>query len=344
MNITNCQSVFLTKHGAPEVLKMMSSSISRPKEYEVQVKIKYAGINFADIMSRMGLYPTRLKVPYVPGMEIAGIVSYTGENISKDMVGKAVVGICKSGGYSDNVNVSANQLFTIDPKWLDVAASIPVNYLTAYFMMIHQGNLRKNETILIHGIGGGVGIAALQIAKKIGSVIIGTASGNKHDKLRKMGVEHLIDYRTENFKDRVLQITENRGADLILDSLGGRALGNSYACLSEFGRVAVYGFSTAAKGPKRNYFKILPEYLGMPKFSPSNMMMKNRGAFGFHLGLIKHRTDLVKEYGDLLFKWLEDGTIKPVIDTVFSLEKASEAHRYITERKNFGKVLLTPDK
>ena len=343
MKNTNCQSVFLTKHGIPEVLKIVSNSIPRPKEYEVQVKIKYAGINFADIMSRMGLYPTRLKLPYVLGMEIAGVVSHVGKNISEDMVGKAVVGICKSGGYSDNVNILASQLFTINPKFLDVAAAIPVNYLTAYFMIIHQGNLRKNETILIHGIGGGVGVAAMQIAKKIGSIIIGTASANKHNQLRKMGVEHLIDYRNENFKDRVLEITRNRGADLILDSLGGKALGDSYSCLSEFGRVAVYGFSKAAKGLKRNYLKILPEYLGMPKFSPSNMMMTNKGAFGFHLGLIKDRKDLVKEYGDILFKWLDDGIIDPVVDKIFPLEKASEAHRYIAERKNFGKVLLRPN-
>ena len=341
--MTECQSIFITRYGSPDVLKFGPASIPEPAPGEVQINIKYVGINFADTMSRMGLYPTRLNPPYVPGMEIAGTVSAAGDNAPSTMIGQVVVGICTSGGYSNYVNVPAGQLFIIDPKWLDVAAAIPVNYLTAYFMMIHQGNLRENETILIHGIGGGVGIAALQIAKRIGARIIGTASGMKHKQLRDFGIEDLIDYRTEDFRKRVLEITENRGVDLVLDSLGGKALASSYACLSEFGRVAVYGFSSAAKGLRRNYLKILPEYFGMPNFKPTNLMMKNKGAFGFHLGMIRHRKDLIRDYGNILFQWLEEGTISPVIDTVFTLEKAAAAHRYIADRKNFGKVLLSPE-
>ena len=341
--MTECQSIFITRYGSPDALKFRSASIPDPALVEVQVNIKYAGINFADTMSRMGIYPNRLNPPYVPGMEIAGIVTAVGDNVQSTMIGQVVVGICKSGGYSNYVNVPADQLFMINPKWLDIAAAIPVNYLTAYFMMVHQGSLRANETILIHGIGGGMGIAALQIAKRIGARIIGTASGMKHQQLRDFGIEELIDYRTEDFKKRVLEITKNRGVDLVLDSLGGKALASSYACLTEFGRVAVYGFSSAAKGLRRNYLKILPEYFGMPNFKPTNLMMKNKGVFGFHLGMIRHRKDLIREYGDILFQWLEDGTISPVIDTVFTLEKAATAHQYIADRKNIGKVLLSTE-
>ena len=187
--MTESQSIFITRYGSPDVLKFRPASIPDPAPIEVQVNIKYAGINFADTMSRMGLYPTRYNPPYVPGMEIAGIVTAVGANAPSPMIGKVVVGICKSGGYSNYVNVPADQLFIINPKWLDIAAAIPVNYLTAYFMMIHQGRLRANETILIHGIGGGMGIAALQIAKRIGARIIGTASGMKHQQLRDFGIE-----------------------------------------------------------------------------------------------------------------------------------------------------------
>ena len=210
-------------------------------------------------------------------------------------------------------------------------------------MMIHQGSLRKDETILIHGIGGGVGIAALQIANKIGSKIIGTASAGKHSKIRDLGVEHLIDYQSEDFSERVMEMTHGKGVDLVMDSLGGKELAKSYACLSEFGRVGAYGFSTAVTGPKRSYLKILPKFLKMPSFSPRDMMMKNKGAFGFHLGMIRERKNLVAEYGKVLFDWLEDGTIDPVIDSVFKLEQASDAHQYIGDRKNFGKVLLTSE-
>ena len=339
--MNDCRSVFITRHGGPDVLELRSTSISDPKEDEVLVEIKYSGINFADIMSRMGLYTTRLKPPYRLGMEIAGVVSKSGSEKNRSMVGSAVVGFCRSGGYSSHLNVPAEQLFVIDDKWLNVAAAIPVNYLTAYFMMIHQGSLRKDETILIHGIGGGVGIAALQIANKIGAKIIGTASAGKHSKIRDLGVEHLIDYQSEDFSERVMEMTHGKGVDLVMESLGGKELAKSYACLSEFGRVGAFGFSPAGTGPKRSYLKILPKFLKMPSFSPRDMMMKNKGAFGFHLGMIRERKDLVAEYGKVLFDWLEDGTIDPVIDSVFKLEQESDAHQYIGDRKNFGKVLLT---
>ncbi len=341
--MTECQSIFVTKHGVPDVLKLKPDSLKEPINGEVCVKIKYSGINFADIMGRMGLYPTAPNPPYVPGFEIAGIIEKTGDDSTNSLVGRAVVGLSRFHGYSTHTNVPLNQLFFINEKWLDVAAAIPVNYLTAYFMMVHQAAIRENEWFLIHGIGGGVGIAALQIAQHLDVKIIGTCSGWKHNQIREMGVDHLIDYRSENFKERVLEITDGNGADVIIDSLGGKALKDSFGCLAEFGRLISYGFSKAAPGTKKNILKILPEYLGMPKFNPMHLMSKNKGVFGFHLGLIKKRQDLVKEYGSLLLKWLDDGIISPEVDAVFPLEKAAEAHQYISDRKNFGKVLLMAD-
>jgi NADPH:quinone reductase-like Zn-dependent oxidoreductase len=341
--MTKCQSIFVTKHGVPDVLKLKPDSLKEPIIGEVCVKIKYSGINFADIMGRMGLYPTAPKPPYVPGFEIAGIIEKTGGDSTKNLVGRAVVGLSRFHGYSTHTNVPLNQLFFIDEKWLNVAAAIPVNYLTAYFMMVHQAAIRENEWFLIHGIGGGVGIAAIQIAQHLGVKIIGTCSGWKHNQIHEMGVEHVIDYRSENFKDRVLEITDGNGADVIIDSLGGKALKDSYGCLAEFGRLISYGFSKAAPGTKKNILKIIPEYLGMPKFNPMHLMSKNKGVFGFHLGLIQKRQDLVKKYGSLLLKWLDDGIISPKVDTIFPLEKAAEAHQYISDRNNFGKVLLMAD-
>ena len=342
--MTDCQSIFVTKHGSPDVLQLKPDKLDEPKAGEVCVKIKYSGINFADIMSRMGLYPTAPNPPFVPGFEIAGLVEKSGDDSTKSLIGKAVVGLSRNHGYSTHTNVPIEQLFFLDEKWLDIAAAVPVNYLTAYFMMIHQAAIREDETILIHGIGGGVGIAALQLAQHFGVKIIGTCSGWKHKQIRDMGVEHLIDYRTENFKERVLVLTDGKGADVIIDSLGGKALKESYGCLAEFGRLISYGFSKAAAGTKKNILKIIPEYLGMPKFNSMHLMTKNQGVFGFHLGLIQHRQDLVKKYGTLLLKWLDDGIISPKVGAVFSLEKAAEAHQYISDRKNFGKVLLMANK
>ena len=339
--MTNCQSTFITKHGAPDVLKYKADQIEDPKIGEVCVKISYTGINFADLMGRMGLYPTAPKPPYVPGFEIAGIIENTFDGSNDELIGKSVVGLSRFHGYSTHVNIPLEQLFFIDNKRLDVAAAIPVNYLTAYFMMVHQAAIKEGEWFLIHGIGGGVGIAALQLAKYLGVNIIGTCSGWKHAKIRKMGVNNLIDYRKENFQERVLEMTNGKGADVIIDSLGGKNLKESYNCLSEFGRLISYGFSKAALGKRRNVLKILPEYLGIKKFNPMHLMAKNKGVFGFHLGLIRQRQDLVKLYGQKLLKWLDDGIITPEIATVFPLSEAADAHQYITDRKNFGKVLLS---
>jgi len=334
------QSIYITKHGAPSVMEFRDDTIPDPKPGEVTVRIHYAGINFADIMSRMGLYPTAPKPPFVPGFEITGTIEKVGDESTEAFVGKTVVGLSRTHGYSTHVNVPVDYLFFIDEKWLDVAAAVPVNYLTAYFMMVHQAAIRKDEWFLIHGIGGGVGIAALQIAQHLGVNIIGTCSGWKHESLRDMGVEHLIDYRTQDFKTEVMKITKGRGADVVIDSLGGKALKDSLGCLSEFGRLISYGFSKAATGNKRNLLKILPEYFGSPKIKPMGLMMKNQGVMGFHLGLIKKREDLVKKYGQLIFQWMKEEVIQPKVDAVFPLEKAADAHQYIADRKNFGKVLL----
>ena len=285
-----------------EVLKLEADALKEQIIVEVCVKIKYSVMNFADMMGCVGLDPTAPKPPYVPGFEIAGIIEKTGDDSTKSLVGRAVVGLSRFHGYSTHTNGPLNQLFIINEKWQDVAAANPVNYLTAYFMMVHQAAIREDEWFLIHGIGGGVGIAALQIAQQLGVKIIGTCSGWKHDQIHEMGVEHVIDYSSENFKDRVLEITGGNGADVIIDSLGGKALKDSFGCLAEFGRLISYGFSKAAPGTKKNILKILPEYLGMPKFNPMHLMSRNKGVFGFHLGLIQKRQDLVKKYGSLLFE------------------------------------------
>ena len=341
MNETTIQIAQVTKHGAPNVMQFKESLIANPKPNELQIEIHFSGINFADILGRMGLYPTAPKPPYVPGFEISGKVVAVGDDSLLPWIGKSIMGMTRFDGYASATNIPVDQIFEIDESFLEKGAAIPVNYLTAYFMMITQCNLQKDEWVLIHGIGGGVGIAAIQIAQKLGAKIIGTASKGKHERLKKMGIDHLIDYRTEDFKKRALDITEGKGVQVVLDPLGGKALKKSYDSLSEFGRLVAYGFSQAAPGSTKNWFKILPEYLGMPKFDPMKLMMQNKGVFGFHLGMLRKRQDLVQHTSQLLIDWLSDGTISPLVDTVFPLSDIQQAHQYIADRKNFGKVLLS---
>jgi len=344
MNETKIQVAQVTRHGAPNVMEYKETTLDAPRSNELQVEIYYSGINFADILGRMGLYPTAPKPPYVPGFEISGKVIGIGDDSLSHWLGKSIMGLSRFNGYASATNISVDQVFEIDESFLMQGAAIPVNYLTAYFMMITQSNLQKDEWVLIHGIGGGVGIAAIQIAQKLGAKIIGTASKGKHDRLKELGIEHLIDYRTEDFQSRSLDITDGKGVQVILDPLGGKALKKSYDSLSEFGRLVAYGFSQAAPGSTKNWLKILPEYLGMPKFDPMKLMMQNKGVFGFHLGMLKKRQDLVQETSQKLIDWLGDGTISPMVDTVFPLKDIQMAHQYIADRKNFGKVLLSSNK
>ena len=337
------EKVVITRHGPPSVLRVQSAELPDPAANEVQIKVQYAGINFADLLMRMGLYPTAPKPPFSPGHELSGMVTKAGEGADQDLVGKPVIGMSHFGAYVSDINLHAERVFPLPSEdILKPAAAIPVNYLTAYVMMVVQTNLKKGEWLLVHGIGGGVGIAALQIAKILGANVIGTASAHKHDRLKAMGVEHLIDYHDTDFVKYAKDVTDGRGADVVLDPIGGSHLNRSFKAMGSFGRLVSYGFSTAAVSNKKRIFTLLKEFIAMPRFSPVKLMGTNKAVFGCHLGMLQKRETEMKLATDMLLKWYGEGLIKPEIDSVFPFSKAGEAHQYIHDHKNFGKVLLTP--
>lgn len=338
------QQIWITKKGSPKTLKVRETSLPEPNSGQLSVKVKYAGINFADLLARMGLYPGAPKPPYVPGFEFSGVVEKAGHKELEHWIGKPVLGVSKAGGYSSQILVEESMLIPLKSESeLKTAAAIPVNYFTAYGMMITQAHLQEKEWILIHGIGGGVGIAALQLAKILKAEIIGTASRAKHDRLIKMGITHLIDYNAENFVTRTLEITNGKGADVILDPIGGSNLRRSYEALASLGRLINYGFSKAAPGNRGLSLSALKEYLTRKKFDPLEMMRSNKGLFGFHLGRLRDRPDFHLKASGQVMEWFHSGSIQPVVDKVFPFHSAPEAHQYLHDHKNFGKVLLSPD-
>lgn len=337
------QQIWITKAGPPNTLKVKSVPSPVPERGQVRIHVNYSGINFADLMCRLGLYPGAPKPPFVPGYEVSGNVDRVGDKSLDHWLGKSVLAVTEFGGYSSEVIVNAEFLIPLkNESAMKSATGIPVNYFTAYGMMISQANLQPGEWLLIHGIGGGVGIAALQVAKILKANVIGTASIGKHERLKKMGVEHLIK-GNENFVSQVKEITGGRGADVILDPIGGENMKRSYAALAPLGRLVNYGFSTAATAKGRFSFRSLKEYMTRMKFDPLEMMSKNKGVFGFHLGKLKDRPDFHRKVTTQVMKWFENGDINPVIDEVFKFSDAQGAHQYIHDRKNFGKVLLCPD-
>ena len=205
------RQIWISKAGPPEVLVVKEAPDPHPAAGEMRIRVEASGVNFADVMGRLGLYPDLPRIPVVPGYEVAGRVDAVGGGVDASWVGRDVFASTRFGGYADVVCAPQAQVFARPSNmFAQEGASIPVNYLTAWQLIVVMGGLKAGETVLIHSAGGGVGIAATQIAKHIGAKVIGTASAGKHEELRALGVDHLIDYRTEDFEQRARQITGGR--------------------------------------------------------------------------------------------------------------------------------------
>ena len=207
-----------------------------------------------------------------------------------------------------------------------------------------MGGLKKSETMLVHSAGGGVGIAATQIAKHIGATVIGTASAGKHAALREIGVDHLIDYTREDFETRTRKITGGRGVELILDAVGGDSLKKGFRVLSPTGRLGIFGASSMATGRTRNPLAMLSFAFKTPwlQFNPLTLMNENKGVFGVNVGHMWDESPRIAGwFNEILGLWVQ-GALKPQIARTFRFEEAGAAHEYIQNRSNLGKVLLIP--
>src|SRR5690349_9673 len=241
------RQIVTTGTGDIDVLKVQEKPDPEPREGEVVIRVRAAGLNFADILARQGLYPDSPPKPCVMGYEVSGVVESVGKDVNISLVGKAVVAMTRFGGQSEMVAVNATQMFD-KPEQLtfEQAAAIPVNYLTAYALLVVMGSLHAGESVLIHNAGGGVGLAALDIAKKIGAETFGTASQSKHKFLAERGLDHAIDYRKQDWQPQLMQLTNGRGVDLITDPIGGSHFKKSYNSLRHTGRLGMFGVSVGS--------------------------------------------------------------------------------------------------
>ena len=337
------RQVVTTKNGGVEVLKVEERPDPSPKPGEVLVNVRAAGLNFADILARQGLYPDGPKKPCVMGYEVAGVVENVGQGGNKDLIGKSMIAMTRFGGQSEKVVVLEKQLFE-KPEALtfEQAAAIPVNYLTAYALLVAMGGLRRSESVLIHNAGGGVGLAAIDIAKHIGATTYGTASPGKHEFLRERGLDHPIDYRNQDWLPVLKQLSGGRGVELVIDPIGGAHWKKSYAALRHTGRLGMFGVSAASADGLAGKFKLVKAALQMPRFHPLGLLNKNRGVFGLNLGHMWHEPEKVAEWVQAIVRGISEGWIRPHVDKVFPFAQAGEAHAYMESRKNIGKVVLVP--
>ena len=337
------RQIVTTATGGIEVLKVQEKPDPEPRDGQVVIRVRAAGLNFADILSRQGLYPDSPPKPCVMGYEVSGVVEAAGNDVNSSFIGKSVVAMTRFGGQSELVAVKATNMFE-KPGQLtfEQAAAIPVNYLTAYALLVVMGSLHAGESVLIHNAGGGVGLAALDIAKKIGVETYGTASPGKHKFLAERGLDHAIDYRKQDWLPVLQQLTNGRGVDLVIDPIGGAHWKKSYAALRHTGRLGMFGISTVSANGLAGKLNMLKAAIQTPRFHPFRLINKNRGVFGLNLGHMWHEPEKVAVWMRDILRGVEEGWINPHVDQAFSFEEAGKAHRYLEERKNIGKVVLVP--
>lgn len=337
------RQVVITKAGPPEVLQVRESPDPTAGSGQIRIRVKAAGINFADLMARIGMYPDAPKIPCVVGYEVAGVVDEVGPSTVGFAVGDRVFGMPHFGGYSDTVVVSAAQAFHMPAKMsFEEAAALPVVYITAHHMLLYTGTLRPGMKVLLHSAAGGVGLAAIDLLKAHGCEIVGTASPGKHDFLRERGVQHCIDSGGDVQAAVRALVGGNGKLDLVCNPVGGSSWKRDYALLAPGGRLICYGVSTLAPGERRSLVSILKFVFGLAWWTPIGLMNDNKTVSGVNMGHLFDHVEILRPQFEALVRMYEAGQIRPFVDKTFSFDDAPAAHQYLHDRKARGKLLLVP--
>ena len=334
------KKVIYPKVGGVDSIEILDVEEPRASEGEVVVRIHRAGINFADLMMRQGLYGSNPDFPFTPGYEASGVIISLGKGVKGLELGDRVLAMTGFGGYSEKVSIPSSRVFKLpDSVTFDQAAAIPVTYGTAYHMLFHLGRISPGDSVLIHHAAGGVGTAVAQLCKVAGaSVVIGTASAPKKEFVESIGVK-FVDRETEDFVKICKDMTGGKGVHHAIDPVGGKNLMRSYKATRRGGKVYFFGASSAVKGDKRSIISAFRMWLNTPKFNPIKMMSSNKAIFGVHMGLLDDNT-IFEGHLSALSKMLEDNEIDPIIDSIWRFERVSEAQMHMHDRKNRGKILL----
>jgi NADPH:quinone reductase-like Zn-dependent oxidoreductase len=327
-------SVVITAIGGPEVLQWVESDAPMPGPGQVRVRNIAAGVAYADLLMRRGLYPNTPALPFVPGYDIVGEIDALGDGVSNFALGQRVAALTMTGGYSRYTVVPVDHLVPVPPNLDPVeAVSLVLNYVTAYQMLYRVAHAKKGERILVHSAAGGVGTAALQLGKIAGLEMYGTASKAKHGLVSSLGATP-IDYRTENFRERIRQLAPE-GVDIVFDPIGGRNWWASYGCLRRGGTLVCYGASSAVSKGKSEA-GIGFALLGVMKMVPDG---KHAGWYNVKTLRDAHpeqfREDLSK-----LFELLASRQIQPVIAERFPLREAARANQLLESSQVQGKLVL----
>jgi NADPH2:quinone reductase len=323
------KAMIATTWGEPSTLQYAELPDLRPGPGEVLIDALAIGCNFPDILIVQGKYQVKPPLPFSPGCEVAGVVREIGAGVTRVRPGQRVLALVGWGGYATMVAAPERRVFAIpDAMTFEEAAGFGLVYQTSYCALVHRGALRSGEWLLVHAAAGGVGLSAVQIGKALGARVIATAgSADKLEIARQSGADEGLDYRKEDWVERVKEITGGRGADAIYDPVGGDVFDGSGRCIAWEGRLLVIGFAGGR----------------IPSITANRILLKNMSVVGVHWGVYLERgSPLVDQWMDALFALHRDGKIRPVIYRSFALPDAAQALAAIASRESYGKVILLP--
>jgi NADPH2:quinone reductase len=326
-------AVLIERHGRPDVLVERDVPLADPGPEDVHLRVHATGVNFADLFMREGLYDTVPPRPFSPGFEVAGEVMRVGHKVPTWKPGDRAVALMRYGGYARDVVLPARQLFRYPDSLTPAeAAAVPVVFLTAWVALFRSGNARSGETVLVLVAGGGVGSAAVQLAVHHGMRVIGTAGSERKRKFvtEELGAEVCFDSRGD-WEPDVRALVGDRGVDVALDAMGGRHTAACRRLLAPLGR---------------SWLRAAWAWLRTPLIHPLSLIQPNISVSGIHLLHLQKREDLMIPALQEIYRGLEAGHWRPVLDRTFGLDRAGavEAHKYIHARKNLGKVVLVSGK
>jgi NADPH:quinone reductase len=323
------KAIVITQPGGPEVLQIAERPKSVCGTGEVLVKVYATGVNRPDVYQRKGNYPPpKGASPDIPGLEIAGIVEQTGEDVSHWKVGDKVCALLTGGGYAEYCAVPHGQCLPVpDNLSFEEAASLPETFFTVWSNVFDRGQLKRSETLLVHGGSSGIGVAAIQMAKALGHKVYVTAGSEEKCRFcENLGAERAINYKTENFAGVINEITNGKGVDVILDMIGGDYVQPNIKSLAEDGRLVMINMMLG------NNVQVDLSAVMSKRLTITGSTLRSRD--------VAFKSAIAKKLEHTIWPLLVTGNIKPVINTVFPLEKASDAHALIESGDLIGKVVL----
>ncbi len=342
------RQVWVAFPGPPEVLISKPCEPQPLRPGDVRIQAHSIGVNFADVLVRLGRYPEAPPTPCVPGFELSGTVLESGSDVSQFRPGDRVLALCRFGGYASEIVADQKMVFAL-PDSVDfaTATAFPVNYLTALLLVEKTAALQRGERAVIHSAAGGVGLALIDICRQKGAEIYAVASKEKHGFLKERGAFACFDSRDASLFSQLEQVLGARKADAVFDSRGGDSWKQGLKLLAPFGRLAIFGFSDLVQsdgGSVSTHSKKIGQ-AGWFGFDAYDLVAQGKSVGGFNLATLWHDPEFIGILQPLmarLFDAHRRGELRPWIGAQFPLEQADKAHAFLQSRKSVGKITLIP--